>query len=531
MMEAMKKCFIFLAAALLVVSCAREIIPEPAAQEPGTQQENQGTGTYTVTLTASFEPETRLEVSPTEGTMTWNTTDKIAVFSQQGRLCEGSVQNVDGARATFTVTLENGDAIEAGAVAYYPYAIAVEGHSDQIILPDSFTDLGVASRAIPMNAVVSEGGALPFKHLASLVYVNAPTSTPSYPGDGNAPNNTPEYVLFSVGEGNPPITGKFTVGTDGTLTSAGDNGTTVKTPWKAGKPYLFAIPATTYAQGFSLSIVSETVQANGKDVYFTFYRKKRSSSYTAERAQLLNMPAFDPRCKEFYLTSTETDWSDQATSARMIQTGPNSFLGALYSHRGPLGDRDLGFRILQGFNLGTNWINVIGGRNDNNVASYGQYVGNIYGDVGVWKVSITLYDNNWRYTTERVGNEYNHQNPNNSEEGLSLVGFNNDWESGIPLTQRVGHNWYAEVTVDDSSLIRPNTNYKWKIKRYDGWTVNWGRGNSEGSGTINSEHMSSFLQLEDEQHVEPGNCSLDLPAGTYDVYFNDATGWIQFIKK
>lgn len=525
MSEAMKRLFC-LATALLVVSCAREVIPEPSAQEG-----NQEVGTHTVSLTATFDPETRLSVNPTTGSMTWESTDKVAVFTQKGKLAQGDVKDLDGARATFSFTIDDDDAIEAGAIAYYPYSIAVEGHSDQIILPESFSDLNVANRSIPMKAVVTDGNALPFRHLASIVYVNAPTSTPSYPGDGNAPNSTPEYVLFSVGEGNSPITGKYTVGTDGTLTSAGDNGTMVRTPWKAGQPYLFVLPAATYAQGFSLSIVSETTQANGKDVYFTFYKKKRSSSYTAQRANLLNMPAFNPQCKEFYLTSTETDWSDNVTSARMIQTGRNSYLGALYSHRGPLGDRDLGFRILQGFNLGTNWINVIGGRNDNDVASYGPSVGNIYGDVGVWKVSITLYDNNWRYTTEWVGNEYNHQNPNNPEQGLSLVGFNDVWDSGIPLTQKVGHNWYVEVTVDNSSLIKPNTSYDWKIKRYDGWTVNWGRGNGQGSGTINSEQMSSFLQLEDSQHVKPGNCTLNLPAGTYDVYFNDATGWIQFIKK
>ena len=528
----MKRVFC-LTAALLALSCAREIIPEPAAQEPGTQQENQGTGTYTVTLTASFEPETRLEVSPTEGTMTWNTTDKIAVFSQQGRLCEGSVQNVDGAHATFAVTLENDDAIEAGAVAYYPYAIAVEGHSDQILLPASFTDLGVASRTIPMKAVVSEGGALPFKHLASLLYVNAPTSTPSYPGDGGVPSNTPALVVFSAGDVNQPIAGKFTVGTDGTLTPAGDNGTSVQVPWVSGQPYLFALPPATYAKGFSLSITSAPYSVSETEsTVFTFYRKKRSASYQAERANLLNMPAFDPQCKVFYLTSTATEWSDSEPLARMIQVSENSFLGALYSCKGSKDEWDLGLRILQGYNLGTHWHNTIGGVGTE-IASYGKNVGNFNGSpAGVYKVSITLYDNNWRYTSEKVSNtDYNHQNPNNPEEGLSLVGFNDNWESGIPLTQKVGHNWYTEVTVDDASLIRPNTTYNWKIKRYDGWAVNWGKGDQESHGVISGTQLSTFLQVKDGDHIDPPNCSLNLPAGTYDIFFNDATGWIQFVKK
>lgn len=531
MMEAMKKCFIFMAAALLVVSCAREVIPEPVAQEPGTQEDNQGTGTYTVTLTASFEPETRLEVSPTEGTMTWNTTDRIAVFSQQGRLCEGSVQNVDGARATFTVTLENGDAIEAGAVAYYPYAIAVEGHSDQILLPESFTDLGVANRTIPMKAVVSEGGALPFKHLASLVYVNAPTSTPSYPGDGGVPSNTPALVVFSAGDVDQPITGKFTVGTDGTLTPAGDNGTSVQEPWDSGQPYLFALPPATYAKGFSLSITSAPYSVSETEsTVFTFYRKKRSASYQAERANLLNMPAFDPQCKVFYLTSTATEWSDSEPLARMIQTGENSFLGALYSCKGDKAEWDLGLRILQGYNLGTHWHNTIGGVGTE-IASYGKNVGNFNGSpAGVYKVSITLYDNNWRYTSQKVRDaDWDH---NAEGGGLKLVGNFDGWEQGgIPLDQVVGHNWYAQITVSASSLIHPETTYAWKIKRNDGWTVNWGKGDLATHAVISNTQLSTFLQVKDPEHMDPPNGSLNLPAGTYDVYFNDATGWIQFIKK
>ena len=227
------------------------------------------------------------------------------------------------------------------------------------------------------------------------------------------------------------------------------------------------------------------------------------------------MPAFDPQCKEFYLTSTETDWSDNVTTARMIQTGPNSFLGALYSHRGPLGDRDLGLRILQKYNLGTDWYNVIGGRNDNDMASYGGSVGNIYGDVGVWKVSITLYEDNWRYTTERVNNEYHHDH-------MYLVGSFDNWSAeGISLTQKVGHNWYAQVEVAEGAMIEPGVDYTWKINN-GSWAVQW------NDGVINADKLYSYV---DFKNVEGHDSTLKLPAGTYDVYFNDAIGWIMFEKK
>ena len=509
---------LYWAAALLVLSCAREVLPEPAQPE-----EKPEIGTYKVSLTATFDPETRLEVSPTAGTMTWESTDEIAVFTRENRLRKGVVESVDGARATFTFNIDNDDAIEAGASAYYPYSIAVEGHSDQINLPGSFTDLGAANRSIPMKAVVTEGSlALPFKHLASLVYVNAPTSTPSYPGDGGAPSNTPQYVVFSVGEGSQPIAGTFTVATDGTLTPAGDNGTSIQTPWVSGQPYLFALPPATYANGFSLSITSApyTVSATEQTV-FTFYRKKRSSSYTAERANLLNMPAFNPQCKEFYLTSTATEWSDSEPLARMIQTGENSFLGALYSYKGPKAEWDLGLRILQGYNLGTHWHNTIGGIAGTEIASYGKDVGNFnrfddqFGGVGVYQVSITLYDNNWRYTLNRVGDEYHHDH-------LYLVGGFDNWSAeGIVLTQKVGHNWYAQVEVGADKDIKPGETYGWKIYNGD-WYVQW------NDGSITPSKLSSYVNFNNE--YQP-NGSLQLNAGTYDIYFNDAVGWIQFVKK
>ena len=491
----MKK-LLFVAALVLAASCSREVLPVPDGGEGKT---------YTVTLTASLDPATRLDFSPSTGIGTWKATDKVAVFTKNGKLVEGVITRMDETRPTFTFTVEDGDAIKVGATAYYPASIAVEGHPDQVVLPASFETVAAGNQSIPMKALVSNGEiALPFKHLASLVYVNAPTSVPSYPGTGREPQN----VLFSVGEGSAPITGKFTVGSDGTLTAAGDNGTTVRMPWAFGQPYCFVLPVATYADGFAVSITS----GDG----FTFYRKKRTSSFTPERAHMLNMPAFDPQCKIFYLTSTETEWSDSAPLARMIQTGENSFLGALYSHKGSKAEWDLGLRILQGYNLGTHWNNVIGGIENTDIATYGEHVGNFNGaPEGVYKVSITLYDNNWRYTSEWVNYEYHHDH-------MYLVGSFDGWSAeGIALTQKVGHNWYAQVEVAAGGVIEPGETYDWKIYNGD-WAVQW------NDGTINADNLSTYVNFNNSYAP---NGTLSLPAGTYEIFFNDAVGWIMFVKK
>lgn len=505
------KRIVYIAAALLLAACSRETFPETSeiveTPEPKT---------YSVSLQATFAPETRLSFNTTNGVGKWCSSDQVALFTQKREMVIGEITVFNEDSPTFTFTIQDGDKIEDGATVYYPASIAVENNPDQIVLPASYDNLEDMEKTIPMKATVS-GKNMAFQHLASMVYVDPFTTTPSHPSD-----RSPENVLFSVGEGNSPITGTFTVG-DGTLTPAGNNGTTITAPWAVNKSYYFVLPAATYADGFSLSITSG-VHNEQDNVRFTFYKKTRSSSFAAQRARMLKMPAFDTECKEFYLTSTETDWSDNVTSARMIQTGPNSFLGALYSHQGPNGDRDLGLRILQGYNLGTHMQNTIAAKNSTFTsgkvygdASFGKDTGNFDGSqngAGVYQVSITLGDNGWTYTSEWVNNEYHHNQ-------LYLVGDFTNWASGrIEMNQVVGHNWKASVTFD----TEPETTYGWKI--YDGdpeWKVQW------NNGHINANQLSSYVYFDNRPDSPDG--TLNLPAGTYNVFFNDATGWIMFEKK
>jgi hypothetical protein len=494
--QAMKRIVCF-AAALLLAACSQETLP--ATSEIVETPESK---TYTVSLQATIDPETRLSFSASNGVGTWDSGDQVALFTQGGSMVIGDATAINGSSATFTFTIQDGDKIADGATVYYPASIAVANNPNQIVLPASFDNLEVMKKTIPMKAAVS-GKTMAFRHLASMVYVDAPTSTPSHPSD-----RSPQYAVFSVGKDDTPITGTFTVG-DGTLTPVGNSGTTtIRAKWTEGAGYCFVLPATTY-NGFSFSIISDITHVDGKEVYFTFYQKKRSSSFPAKLATMLKMPAFDPQCKEFYLTSTETDWSDNVISARMIQTGANSFLGALYSHKGLLGDRDLGLRILQKYNLGTHMHNTIGA-DGSPKATFGQNTGNINGNPeGVYKVSITLNQDSWTYTSEWVDNEYHHDQ-------LYLLGDFTDWEQGrIAMDQPVGHNWTMTVTFDsDVSGV-------WKI--YNGsWYTQW------NDGHIDADHMSSGVSF-NNSYAPDG--TLNLPAGTYNVFFNDAIGWIMFEKK
>ena len=504
MIDTMKR-ILYIAAALLLAACSREVLPEPIPQE-----ENKDVKTRLITLTASFDPETRLTFSSTSGDGYWSSDDEIALFTSNGNLVKGTIKdgdyNITNSRFTFEIAAD--DAIDENSIAYYPYSIAVAGNPNQIRLPDAFNNATVQFRNVPMKAVVNNTGTdLCFKHLASMVIVSIP-NTPSYPGLGK----NPKQILF---ETNQPISGLFSVaGTADAPTLSpvnGETGTSITSAWVAGEKHMYILPAGTY-DGFSISIKNN----DG----FVLYKKNRSSSFTATRAKLVNMPDLDVQDYKgiaFYLTGNETAWSNNTTKARMIQVSKNSFIGAMYSSRGSNGDSDLGFKILPGNQMG-DWNYVIGSIQDSNKATYGGSAGNFNASQGVYSVQITFgsningNSNPWEYSVNWVSDDnFNHG-------ALYLSGGFGD----IPMNNPVMHNWVAEVTVAEGTNFEPNHDYWWKV-RTNGWSTEWGR------GTINNNQLYSGVEL--NAHGDEGNGSINLSAGTYDVFFNDAIGRIMFVKK
>lgn len=499
------KRMIYFAAVLLLAACSREALPET-----NEIVETSETKTYTVSLTATFDPETRLSFDLSkQGTPQWDQNDKVALFSYNGKKIEGTIlpDDFSVSSPTFTFTIEDGDRIDENATVYYPASIAVEGYPDQIVLPASYDDIADLGKSFPMKATVS-GKTMVFKHLASAIFVAPFTKTPSYPNYGQRP----QTVEFSV-QGSHFITGKFTVNDDLSLTASGDNGKTITAPWALGEPYYFFLPPASYQ--FSVSIKA----ADG----FIYYKKSRTrTAYDAARSNLLQMPAFDPQCKEFYLTGKATGWSDANTTARMIQTGESTFVGALYSYDESGQGSDYGFKILQGFNIGAGWDKVVGVYENSTSATYGN-VGNLPApDNRVYGVTLTLGADSWTAETWRVRDEYGDY----GHDQLYLVfgPYSDDsstWTTSVELSQPVRHNWNGQVTIGNNSSIPADTEYGWKVNNGN-WYVQWNK------GSITDNKLYSSV---DFNNSDTSNGTLTLSAGTYDVYFNDATGWIMFEKK
>ena len=493
------KRMIYLAAALLLAACSREALPETVDTTESPQ-----TKTHSVSLQATFDPETRLSFDLGIEKWAWAQDDKVALFTHKGKKIEGEIRAGDfsAESPTFTFTLEDDDYIAEGATVFYPASIAVD--ENHIQLPSSYVSAQSLNHSIPMKASVN-AGKMAFQLLASIIYVAPFSKTPSYPSY----DQRPQTVEFSVLESNA-ITGKYTVNNDLSLTASGDNGTTITAPWALKEPYYFFLPPASYK--FSVSIKA----ADG----FIYYKKSRTKTpYEAARRNLLQMPEFDPQCKEFYLTGIATGWSDSSKDARMIQTGANTFEGALFNNGSP---SDLGFKILQGFNVGTSWNNVIGVSEHSTSATYGN-VGNIPAENDwVYAVTLTLEADYWTAVPMKArpeGGNYVHDH-------LYLVfgpyADNSDtWTTSVELSQPVGHNWKGQVTIGNNSNIPADTKYGWKVNNGD-WYVQWNKGD------ITDNKLYSSV---DFNNADTRNGTLTLSAGTYNVFFNDAIGWIMFEKK
>ena len=99
---------------------------------------------------------------------------------------------------------------------------------------------------------------------------------------------------------------------------------------------------------------------------------------------------------------------------------------------------------------------------------------------------------------------------------ISLIGDFNEWKSDVTMTEVAtsgskwrSHCWYAiGVTVSDGGL---------KFRADNDWATNWGV-------SVNVNETSYGVGTQDGPNI-------NVPAGTYDVYFNDITGEFLFIAE
>ncbi len=91
---------------------------------------------------------------------------------------------------------------------------------------------------------------------------------------------------------------------------------------------------------------------------------------------------------------------------------------------------------------------------------------------------------------------------------VGLVGLFNGWNADAALTEVTPHNWYLEGFVHEAAG-------ELKFRADGKWDISWGSGTDVGDVNYGVAYING------------GN--MVVPAGTYNVYFNDITGQFYFI--
>ena len=208
---------------------------------------------------------------------------------------------------------------------------------------------------------------------------------------------------------------------------------------------------------------------------------------------------------DYYLVGALQSWSDKDMSCLM--TAESAMVKSFTTKW--TGDANL--KIWKDSNFGK-WDNAFGSANDGENAAEGQLKVNGGAIVCPEKnayYTFTVDFSTMTYKWTKLAN----QNPTEFEY-VALIGVGGKWNDGddIDLTPVAPHNWYkANVEIPEGGF-KIRADHKW---RDDGnWGFDAGQ-NYESKGTL---------------ITSGGSNSIPVPAGTYNIYFNDITGAYAFVE-
>lgn len=209
---------------------------------------------------------------------------------------------------------------------------------------------------------------------------------------------------------------------------------------------------------------------------------------------------------EYYLVGALQSWSDQNMSClmtaetAMVQSFTTKWTG------------DANMKIWLGSDFGK-WDNAFGSASGDGVntaegklkAGGGAIVCPEKGAYYTFTADFSTMTYKWT----KLAN----QNPTEFK-NVSLIGVGGKWNDGddIDLKQEAPHNWYLAKQEIPAGGLKIRADHKW---RDDG---NWGF--AEGQ---NYESKGTLI-------TSGGSSNIPVPAGTYNIYFNDITGAYAFVE-
>ena len=209
---------------------------------------------------------------------------------------------------------------------------------------------------------------------------------------------------------------------------------------------------------------------------------------------------------EYYLVGALQSWSDQNMSClmtaetAMVQNFTTKWTG------------DANLKIWLGSDFGK-WDNAFGSASGDGVsAAEGKLKANGGAIVCPEKNAYYTFTADFSTMTYKWTKLAN-QNPTEFKY-VSLIGVGGKWNEGddIDLKQVAPHNWYLAKQEIPAGGLKIRADHKW---RDDG---NWGF--AEGQ---NYESKGTLI-------TSGGSSNISVPAGTYNIYFNDITGAYAFVE-
>lgn len=209
---------------------------------------------------------------------------------------------------------------------------------------------------------------------------------------------------------------------------------------------------------------------------------------------------------EYYLVGALQSWSDPNMSClmtaetAMVQNFTTKWTG------------DANMKIWLGSDFGK-WDNAFGSASGDGVntaegklkAGGGAIVCPEKGAYYTFTADFSTMTYKWTKLANQNPTEFKH---------VSLIGVGGKWNEGddIDLEQVAPHNWYLAKQEIPAGGLKIRANHKW---RDDG---NWGFAEGqkyESKGTL---------------ITSGGSSNISVPAGTYNIYFNDITGAYAFVE-
>ena len=209
---------------------------------------------------------------------------------------------------------------------------------------------------------------------------------------------------------------------------------------------------------------------------------------------------------EYYLVGALQSWSDQNMSclmtaeSAMVQNFTTKWTG------------DANMKIWLGSDFGK-WDNAFGSASGDGVntaegklkAGGGAIVCPEKGAYYTFTADFSTMTYKWTKLANQNPTEFKH---------VSLIGVGGKWNEGddIDLEQVAPHNWYLAKQEIPAGGLKIRADHKW---RDDG---NWGFAEGqkyESKGTL---------------ITSGGSSNISVPAGTYNIYFNDITGAYAFVE-